>query len=310
MKVGIIGAGALGSLFGGLLAEIGEEIHMISRWEEHVETINRDGLYIESKIRDDWRVHPHVTSKPDEVGEVDVAFLFVKCPDTEAALEYSAPLIGESTAVVTLQNGLNKVEPIQKHVDEEQIYEGVTSFGANRVGPGHVVHTGDGENVIGKTSEPTAQDIASMLNEATLKTKVVDDPKPYVWKSQFVSVGIKPVAALTELRDGPMAEYPPTEEIMRKLVEEAVAVAREKDIELLEDDPVEYVLDLCRTTHYDSKSSIVEDIENKRQTEIEFINGAIVEYGEELDIPVPYNRMGTQLVKGKEQSYLPTAEDS
>jgi 2-dehydropantoate 2-reductase len=160
------------------------------------------------------------------------------------------------------------------------------------------------ETVIGGSSTETVQNIANRLTEAGIRTEVCGDAEPYIWDKQFLNVAVKPIAALTELRNGPMIEYPETREIMRRLVEEAVTVAKGMDVEILSDDPVGDVInrDLSEAGK-DKKSSILEDVENERPTEIDHINGAVVDYGTEIDVETPYNKMATDLVSGKERGY-------
>ncbi|MFC7157503.1 ketopantoate reductase family protein [Halomarina halobia] len=302
MRVGILGAGALGGLFGGYLAADGADVTLVDVWEDHVAAINAEGLLIERPDRDDLRVTVPATTDPDSVGPVDVLFVFVKSHHTREALRDAATLHDEGTLVVTLQNGLTNMDTIREFVAEERLLGGATTMGSSTEGPGHLLHTGWGETKLGGVDRSAAERIARMLNAADLRTTVVDDPEPHIWSKQFVSVGIKPVAALTGLLDGPLSELEEPAHVMETLVTEAAAVARAKGIEILLDDPVAETHRTCRI-NYDTTSSMLEDVTLGRRTEIDHINGAIVEYGEEVGVDTPYNRMATALVKGKEHSY-------
>lgn len=225
----------------------------------------------------------------------------VKSPNTETVIQKIEPTIEKGTSVVTLQNGLNG-DLIAKHVPEEQVFSGTTEMGANTIDPGHVKMLGAGNSRIGGTDYDRATQIADRFSAVGLETVPVENPAPYVWDKQFLSIGIKPVAALTELRNGPMQSFESTRTVMRQLVEEAVAVARALDIEIISDDPVAHTFDIAERM-YDKKSSILEDVKKRRKTEIEFINGTVVEYGEQVGVETPYNRIATSLVRGKELSF-------
>lgn len=303
MRIGIIGAGAMGGLFGGYLHENGADVHLYDVDEAIVDAIETDGLYIEHPDGDDLITDPPATTDPGTIGEVDVAIVFTKAYDTEAGVRSAEPMIGPDTVVASVQNGVRNVDLIERHVPHERVLGGCTRMGANTVRPGRVRCLAAGETVVGGPDVETAVDLADVLIDAGIDTTAVEDPLPYIWEKQFVNVAIKPVAALTELPNGPMLEYEETRDAMRQLIEETIAVARAKDIEILPDDPVGYVLD-SEVSAYDKKSSILEDVENHRRTEIEHINGAVVDYGEEVGVDTPYNRIATELVVGKERSYL------
>lgn len=302
MRVGIMGAGALGGVYGAYLHASGQDVVLYDIDEEHVSAVVDDGLLVERPDREDLRVHPEASTDPSAFDPVDVLFVFVKSFQTREAMADAGPLSDEETLVVTLQNGLQNMDVIAEFVPDEHVVGGATTVGSTMEGPGHVLHTGWGETILGCADRAGAERVAALVEAASLETTVVDDPKPHIWRKQFVSVGIKPVAALTELVDGPLGDHEVTRSAMRKLIEEAVAVAQAKDIEILSDSPVEDTFHTCEV-NYETKSSMLEDVEKGRKTEIDAINGAIVNYGEEVGVDTPHNRLVTELVKGKEQSY-------
>jgi 2-dehydropantoate 2-reductase len=302
MRIGIIGAGALGSVFGAYLHDSGEDVVLFDIDEDQVSAIDENGLFIERPDRDDLRVYPEVSTDPSTLGVVDVAFVFVKAFDTRQAMRDAEPLYDDETIVVTLQNGLKNMETIAEFVPDDNVVGGATTVGSATEGPGQILHTGWGKSILGGPDPERVEQVKELVEGASLETTVVDDPEPHIWRKQFVSVGIKPIAALTELVDGPLAEHDVTRSAMRKLIEEAVAVARAKDIEIFSEDPVEDAYHTCEI-NYETKSSMLEDVENARPTEIDHINGAIVEYGMEVGVETPHNQFVTELVKGKEHSY-------
>lgn len=303
MEIAVIGAGAMGSMFGGFLQHTGHSVYLVDIWEEHVDRINDNGLLIESHKVEDTTVDISATTDLTEVGSVDVVFVFVKSQHTEAAIRNANSEIGSSTTVVTLQNGFTNYDILVEELGADRVIGGATTASASMEGPGHVLQTGFGETTIGGENDAVVDRLAAAMTEAGLETNSVDDPLPYIWDKQLISVGIKPPAALTGLKDGPLGEYRETACVMELLIEEAVAVAEAKGVEIICEDPVERIYDICEA-NYATKSSILVDVENERPTEIDYINGAIVTYGEEFDIPTPYNRIATYLVKGKEHSYL------
>lgn len=305
MRFGMIGTGAMGGLFAGHLGANGEEVCCFDVDEDIVSAIGERGLHVERPGRDDLVVEPEVSTSPAELGTVDVAFVFTKAMDTEAALAEADPMVGPETRAVSVQNGLGNMGLVGRHVPEERVLGGYTRTGSNTVEPGRVRQRSNGETVVGGADAEAAARVADRLTDAGLETIAVDDPEPHIWDKQFTNVAIKPLASLTELRNGPMIEYGETRAAMRGLIEEAMAVARANDVEILADDPVGKVIDReLDEAGANKKSSILEDVENERPTEIEHINGAVVELGEDAGIDTPYNRLATQLVVGKERSYL------
>lgn len=303
MRIGVVGAGAMGGTFGGLLAAAGGDVHLVDIREPHVQAIRERGLRIDRPDDAQLVVDVPATTDPAAVGPVDLAIVFVKTHQIEDALPMAAPMIDDETVVVTLQNGLDHVDRIAAFVPRDRILGGATTFGAEVIDPGHVRLVGRGVNRLGGPDRSAAERVAETFDAAGLATEVVDDPKAHIWHKQFTSVGLKPVAALTGLLDGPIAEFEPTWSVVETLIAEAIDVARARDVAIL-GDPVAETRELCLEVVYDGRSSMLEDVLNERPTEIDAINGAVVAYGEEAGVETPVNRVATALVKGKEQSYL------
>lgn len=305
LRVGILGPGALGGLFGGYLQHSGREVYLLARDPGFVEVIDDEGLTVERPGGDTITVHPETTTTPASVTPVDVLFVCVKAIQTEQAIQDALPVVHDETVVVTVQNGLKNVEILSEYVAPGRVIGGTTTEGASLLRPGHVLHTGRGATKIGGEDDEGARIVADHLKTAGIETTVVDDPAKHIWEKQLVSVAIKPTAALTELQDGPLAEHEDTAWVMDRLVDEAVAVAAACGVDLHTEDPMAVVREVC-SVNYETTSSMLEDVQEKRRTEIDHINGAIVDYAQEHDIEVPFNRMATALVKGKEQSYRDT----
>lgn len=300
-QVAILGAGALGGVFGGYLSHGGVDVTLVDIWEEHVSRINDEGLLVERPDRDDVVIDVPATTDPEEIGAVDVLFVFVKSYHTRTALESSGELFDEDTTVATLQNGLLNIDYISEYVPKSNIVGGATTIGSSTKGPGHVLHTGWGDTKIAGYDRERAEQVAQLLKKADVEVQTAEDPEAVIWAKQFVSVGIKPVAALTGLLDGPLSDHDESAAVMDRLVEEAIQVAKARGIPI-DGNPVAETHHNCQI-NYETMSSMLEDVQNERQTEIDQINGAIVKYATEEDIDVPYNRMATNLIKAKEHSY-------
>lgn len=307
MRIGILGAGSMGGLFGGFMAAAGDEVVLYDVDEALVAAINDDGLLVERPDGEDLATAPVATTDPGEGGDLDVTFVFVKSQHTAKALETFDPVLRRSASVVTVQNGLTNYYTLRDHCGEAKAYGGYTTNGANTVEPGHVTLLGVGDTVVGGQDPEVAAEIADHLSAVGLPGTAVEDPVPHIWDKQFINVAIKPVAALTDLRHGGMYASENARAIMRNLIDEALAVAEAMDVEPVWDDPFESLLGIIgREDKKHKKSSIVEDMLAERKTEIEHINGAIVTFGREHGVATPYNWLATKLVQAKEESYLGT----
>lgn len=304
MRVAIVGAGAMGGMFAYLLSRTGEEIWLVDKHPERAEKIRRDGLRIEG-VSGEHMVRVSITTRPEEIGSTDLVLIFVKAYDTRKAARDALPLVGEDTLVLTLQNGLGNLEAIGEVVGEERVAGGITSHGATLLGAGHVRHAGKGETVIGmKTGpgSPRLRPIVHLFSTAGIETKITEDLEGLIWGKLLINVGINPLTAITGLRNGQLLHFPETRELLRWAVEEAHKVAQAKGIKLLYADPVERTEEVCRATA-DNISSMLQDVRRGKQTEVDFINGAIVREGEKVGVPTPVNRILTLLVKFMGRGY-------
>jgi 2-dehydropantoate 2-reductase len=307
MKVVIIGAGAMGSIYGGFLAEAGNEVYFLDVFKEHVDTINKRGLWIEGSSGDRYINGIKATSNPDEVGIVDLAIVFVKSTVTDLAIKQNKAVIGKNTIVLTLQNGLGNIEKLETVVKREQIIAGTTSHGANLLAPGRIRHAGHGATTIGELNGMVTERIDFIakqfkdagLDPVTVSTNVMG----VIWDKVLINVGINPLTALTGLRNGQLLDYPETEWILEQSVAEGEKVAEAKGIELATPNPVQHCKEVAKVTGKNI-SSMLADVNNKRRTEISNINGAIVREGQKYNIDTPINKMLTNLVLLKEKMYL------
>lgn len=303
MKVAIIGPGAIGTLLAAQLARQKNEVWLLDKSTERADKIRKDGIRLEGLTRMSTKVGASVEAK--EIGRTDLVILCVKSYDTEEAIKKAADLVKEDTYVLTLQNGIGNIQTINDVVGEDRVIAGVTSQAATLLGPGLVRHTGQGETIIGRVNkEPLgkARVVLGLLNQAGISTRSSRDINSLIWSKLIINAGINALSAITRLKNGMLLEYDGTRELMRQAVAEAVRVAKRKRIRLKYDDPIQKVESVCKETSA-NLSSMLQDVLNKKQTEIDFINGAIVRQGKSLGIATPVNEVLTGLVKTLEKSY-------
>ncbi|MGI6065308.1 MAG: ketopantoate reductase family protein [Bacillota bacterium] len=303
MRVVVVGAGAMGSLTGGLLAQSGIEVILFDILKERVEPISRHGLIIEGS----WGrqvVRVQATTRTDDLNRADMLIVLVKSYDTRAAVWGVRNCIGSQTLVLTLQNGLGNVEAISGIVPVERVFAGVTSHGAMLTAPGTVRHNGGAKTYIGNVinrEKDGAQNIARVLSMAGIETEVSPDIQGALWTKLIVNAAINPLTAISGLYNGELQEHRDILEIMQQIVNEAMGVAAAEKVKLQADDMLSYVKSICHATA-SNKSSMLMDILNGRRTEIDAINGMIVQKAKEHYLSAPVNETITHLVRVLERS--------
>ncbi|SFR06382.1 ketopantoate reductase family protein [Desulfoscipio geothermicus] len=301
MKIAVIGAGAMGSLFGAYLAGGGHQVALVDVWREHVEMINKQGLRIEEKSGEKI---VSLTAEKDtrNLGAQDLVIIFVKSYNTADAVNTARNLFTESTVILTLQNGLGNAEIIADTVRNATVLAGTTAHGATVLGPGYIRHAGVGETIIGiykGAGDRRVHDIADTFTNCGIKTRVVDDIASQLWGKLLINIGINPLTALLNVTNGRLVEYDATCALMQMLVSEGEAVARAGGINIPYADVLEKVKQVAVATGT-NRSSMLQDLDKGGRTEIDFINGAVVREGAKLGISTPYNEMVTQLIKAVE----------
>jgi 2-dehydropantoate 2-reductase len=303
MKTVIMGAGAMGSLFGGLLTRAGEEVWLVGNRKEQVDTICSVGLTFEEKGKSQI-IPMRATSDVASAGKADLVIFFVKTYDTEMAVSDALSLEKEGTIFLTLQNGLGNEEVMCKKIDRKRVMLGITGHGATLLRPGHIRHAGSGKTFIGELDHQITDRslrIAQMFCNAGIETEVSSNIHDQVWGKLLVNVGINALTALTGFKNGQLVDYPETLRLMERLVSEAAEVAIRKGVHI-EENPIDRVRKAAEGTR-ENRSSMGQDFDHRRQTEIDAINGAIVREAQQLGIPVPFNQAVTDLVKAIEKSF-------
>ncbi len=303
MKTVIMGAGAMGSLFSGLLTLSGEEVWLVARRRELLHTIQSKGLTIEEKGKA-HNIPVKIATDVASLGKADLVLLFIKTYQTERAVSDSSILQKEDTIFLTLQNGLGNEETICQQVEPEKVILGVTGQGATLLEPGHIRHAGWGKTYVGELDgkiTDRVNQIAQMFLKAGIETEVSSHIHDLVWGKLLVNVGINALAALTGLKNGQLLDYPETLRVMEALVTEAAEVAKRKGIRI-EGNPIDRVKAIIEATR-ENRCSMGQDFDYKRRTEIDAINGAVVREAEGSGISVPVNQTITDLVKVIEKTF-------
>jgi len=305
MKIAIIGAGAMGCLYGAKLSAIpSNEVWLIDVWKEHIDAVNEKGLEMEKNGEVFHYKNLKVTTEAGQAGVCDLAVIFVKSTLTGMAVRLNKAVFGPDTVALTLQNGLGNIDLIREVIGDGNVIAGTTAHGATMLGPGRMRHAGSGKTIIGELSggrSARLERIARILEEAGLETQLSDNVLGLVWDKLMVNVGINALTGITGLHNGELLDYPEIEELLDAAVEEAHSVAKAKGIRLSYEDPVKHTKDVCKATAA-NKSSMLQDILNGKQTEIDMINGAIVREGAAVGIATPVNLALTNLIKFLQRS--------
>ena len=304
MRITVVGAGAMGGSYGGLLAKAGHEVGLIDAWQAHVEAINRDGLRVDG-VLGDQRIRLKAATGPDgqaaDRGGAEVAIVFVDANNTAAAAETAARLLAPDGFAITFQNGIGNVEKLQAVLGGERVLGGSSMCSAASRGPGHVTLTHLGLTSLGELDgrpSPRAQAMVEALQGAGFQAEIEPDPMGLIWQKFVVNCATNAIAATTGLRGGEIVRLPELDAFQDKVLAEIMAVIRAKDIRLPNPEVAVKVKDNCRKKF--NRPSMLQHVEAGRRTEIDALNGALLREAAALGIPMPYNESLVALLKGRE----------
>ena len=301
MKIAIVGAGAMGSVYAGILGDAGNEVWAIDVWPEHVEAIRTSGLTVEG-ASGTRTVRIDATSDPAEPGVCDLVVIATKALHVEAAARSAEPLIGPQTVVLPIQNGLGSADRVAAILGEAKVAIGVVGgFGASIVGPGHVHHNGWELVRLGERHGPTTpriRRIASVWEEAGFHVQTYDDVDQLVWEKLVCNVCFSATCAILERTIGEVLDDPSAWQVASRCAAEAYEVARARGIRLEFDDPVAYARAFGEKIR-GARPSMLLDVMAGRPCEIDVINGAIPPAAREVGLTAPVNEVVTALVKAK-----------
>lgn len=305
MKIAIVGPGATGCLFAGHLArsKSSNDVWLLDKRPERAKRIKAKGITIEGGSN--FKVNVNITADAKDIGACELVMLCTKSYDTESALNSIKPLLKDDTNVLSLQNGIGNLELIEAFAGEERTVCGTIVCGATLTDDARVRLSGRLEAVIGKPTGRIFRDLRNIshtLSAAGISAKVSRDVKAVIWSKLIINSGINPLASICRIPNGELLKHEGAKELMRLAVIEATKVAKRKKIKLIYDDPLHKVEQVCKNTS-GNICSMLQDVLNKKQTEIEFINAAIVRHAKSSGVKAPVNEMLTQLVKVLESSY-------
>jgi len=304
VRVCVVGCGAVGSLFAAHLAQLDDaEVWAYDLARDHVEAINRDGLRLSGVGELVGRVR--ATSEAEEIPPCDFGIVAVKSMHTGSAIAATAGVFEEG-AVCSVQNGIGNEETLARHV--QRVIRGTTFPAGKVVSPGVVQWDVKGDTTLGPFEpSPAASEeierLADACTRAGMPTEAVTDARPAQWRKVVFNAATNPVGALTRLTHGRACERLDLRAVISGLVDEGRAVAAAQRI-TLDADPEEMIDHAAKPdVAYDHKSSMLQDVEARRPTEIDYLNGGIARFGRELGVPTPLNDAITALVKGLEDSW-------
>ncbi len=302
-KVAIVGCGAMGSVYAGLMAHAGHEVYGITLWPEHVAAIRGKGLRV-SGISGDKTVRLAGASTTTEgIGICDLVIIAAKAYDAEAAARAALPLLGPQTVVQTIQNGWGSPQAVARIIPPDQLAVGVAGgYGASLPEPGHVHHNGFEVTWFGKyagLSDELLDRSADIWRSSGFKVAIHDDVRSMIWKKLIMNVAFSGTSCVTGLTIGQIIDNAHAWKVARGCSEEAVAVCRAQGVDLGIADPIAHVKSLGGKIP-NARPSMLLDSMAGRRGEIDAINGAISRLGAELGVPTPINDIVVAIVKAKE----------
>ena len=297
-KIAVFGAGAVGCHFGAKLAEAGAPVTLIAR-PAHVAAIRRDGLLFESGGRQ-HRVAIAADSSPDPVREADVVLFCVKTRDTADGARSLVPLLKPGATVVSMQNGVDNV-PRMREAGVDAI-GAVVYVAASMPGPGHLLHAGRGDLVVGEygaAEAPSARAaaVSALFERAGVPCRLVADVRSELWTKLVMNCVFNAMSAVGRSRYGPLVERADTRAVARDLVEECVAVASAEGVPLADADTLYQAAMKLGQAMAPATSSTEQDLSLGRPTEIDSLNGYVAARGEALGVATPANRALAAMVR-------------
>jgi len=303
MKVCVIGCGAVGSLFAAHLAKAAEvEVWAYDLWREHTDTIQKNGLRLSGAA--DFTARLNATSDARDLPRCDYGIVATKAIHTRNAMAQVAHIFDDNSAVCSVQNGLGNEEIIGEHV--KYVIRGTTFPAGHPIGPGHIGYDIRGDTWIGPfepahTSMSKVEELAGLMTRSGMNTMALKDARGAQWTKLIFNASTNPVGALTLLHHGAATHFEPTGRLFHDLIAEGEAVARKLGV-ILHGDPRQLV-EKGASAPGKHKASMLQDVIARRETEVDFMNGAIVQWGEKFGVPTPLNKALWELIKGLEHSW-------
>ncbi len=305
MRIAILGTGAMGSVYAGLLAAAGLDVWAVDTWAEHIEAIRQNGLRV-SGASGDRVAHPKATTDAREVGRADLVVIATKAMHVEAAAASARDILAEDGVVLTIQNGLGSADRVAALLGPERVMIGVVGgFGASIPAPGHVHHNGWefvrlGEFAGGVT--PRLERIGKVWEQGGFRVLLFPDIHKMVWEKFICNVAFSGTCTLTGLTIGQVLANPDAWAISSACASEAFAVARAKGIAVEIEDPVAYVKAFGEKIP-NARPSMLLDHMAGRRSEIDVINGAVPRAAHDIGLAAPVNATVASLVRARESAF-------
>ncbi len=309
MKIVVMGAGAIGCLYGGLLsiAHPGS-VTLVGR-KPIIDAIQTHGLTIRGAMGD-HAIRINATEDPSRIKDADLVLITTKTYDTILAAQSIRHLVERGAYVMPVQNGIGTETLVADALNTTHVLRATTCMGALMKPPGVVTATGRGLTEIGtKYSEnmEMVTTVANLLQDAGISVRASDNNDGVIWTKTIVNCGINPIGALTDMTNGEIHDNMALRQLVIRLIEETAAVADALGVELTTDNPVRYALGTAKATS-DNINSMLQDIRNRKRTEIDSITGAVIQIAKELEIETPTSETVYSLVKAIESKYLTDEE--
>lgn len=310
MRIAIVGPGALGCLFSSLLVrnrqKEGDSIQLLDHNRERATQLNPQGIIYQADDRRE-RAMIAVSTDPQTISGSDVVFFCVKAPALLDCLQSCLPVLTPRMLLIFLQNGIDHLDMENRlHLPSTPAFAS-SSEGATLLGPGHVLHAGHGKTLLGFLRPPQEQqqqqlaELVLLLQEAGLDAALAEDIRSHLWAKLFINAGINPLTALYNRTNGQLLTSCAARGRLKNIVREAETVARACGIPI-HSDPLQATLAICKSTARNI-SSMLQDRRNRRPTEIDAINGAVIRTGKKLGIATPFNEEVVQQIKEMENGY-------
>lgn len=308
-NIAIAGAGAMGGRIGTQIKQAGYNVTLIDNWDDHIKKINDYGLEIQNEST---TYNVNITAKhPSEVNEqYDLIIILTKAMDASTMINalYDRNAIKESTAILTMMNGLGHDERFAKVVPKSQIFLAVTMWTAGLRGPGQLLLEGSGTLELQRAdgeADYRTEEINNIFNEAGLNSVISDNVFVSIWSKATLNSVLNPLCTILDKRIGELGAYNHARAMIQPLIEEIVSVANARNVDIKTDDMIHKIEaaypESTQGLHY---PSMHQDLHKGRLTEIDFLNGQIAKYGKDLNISTPLNEMLTHQVHELELDYV------
>ncbi|MDO4357125.1 MAG: 2-dehydropantoate 2-reductase [Clostridia bacterium] len=310
MKIAVLGAGAMGSLYGTYLSRA-HEVTMLDAYQPQVDAINAKGITMLDREGQETNVRVKAVPSGADIGAQDLVVVFVKSTQTYEAMKENQRLIGPHTVVMTLQNGAGNNRDIANFIDPDRIIVGTSSHNSVGQGLGRFYHSGNGPtnigpNVPGAQADAAVERVAEALRACGLEVNVIENIQRILWSKLFVNCGLNGLTCMLNCRLQEMLENDALWDLCRRIVYECVMVAEADGTYFERREALEIVRQVA-VKDATGLASMVQDRRNRRRTEIDKINGTVVRLAEQYHLDAPYNRMLVEMVHAVEQNY-PRAE--